>query len=148
MMPDPEQDADHCFHRHHLEHQGNPSDQAEDRDHGTVQYRVAPPGPHGLPARMTDVDRGRERVAQARRHDRAEPVDQQGRPCIVPVAGRFRTFQVLERTDHVEQRHREDNGEVLPSLPVRQKSEHVGKSRSGEGGRQTGTAPGAAGNNG
>ena len=100
----PEQDTDHRFHRHNLENQGNSADQAEDRDHRAVQYRVTPPRPHGLPPRMTDVDRGRERVPQARRDNRTEPVDQQGRPCIVTVAGCFRTFKILQRTDHVERR--------------------------------------------
>ena len=75
---------------------------------------------------MADVDRGRKRAAQERRGDRARAVGQQRGPRLETVAGGLRALQILQRADHVEQRHGKNHGQILPTAAVGQQRQRVG----------------------
>ena len=99
---DPEQDAERDLDRHKPSQE---RDRANETDHGYghgVHDRIADSRPERLPARVTDVDRGRERIAEENTDHRADAVGQQGGAGVELIAGRLRALEVLDRADDVE----------------------------------------------
>ena len=84
--------------------------EAAERQHGEedgIENRVPRARPERLPTRVADVDGGREARAEHRGDDRAETVDGHARHRRVSVAGGVGRLDVLQRSEHVEQPHRQ-----------------------------------------
>ena len=108
-QPDVEHDRHAGFDRHQLAHQAEHPQQAAATDQQPVQPGVADTGSHRLPAGVADVEAGGEARPQRRGGHAADAVDQQGAAHRVVVAGGGGAFDVLQRTQHVEQTHRHDH---------------------------------------
>ena len=57
------------------------------------------------------------------------PLIVQRRPRVVGVAGRLGGLDVLERAEHVEQAHRDDDREVGHEVPAAERGEEVAEDR-------------------
>ena len=64
---------------------------------------------------MTDVDCRRKGTAEGGRQQRAYPVGQQRGACFIAITGRFRTLQILQGTDDIQQPHRQYYRQILPA---------------------------------
>ena len=82
---------------------------ADRRHECAIQDRIPGARAHRLPPGMPDVDRRRGRGSKERGRDAPDAVDSQRIPGVEGAAGRFRRLDVLERAQHVEQTHRNDD---------------------------------------
>jgi hypothetical protein len=112
IIMDPENDSHARVDRNRPRDPRERACQADDRDERAIQHRVAGARSERLPAGMTDVDRGGEGGSEHRRGQAADAVDRQGRPRGVAVSGGLGRLDVLQRAEHVEEAHRDDDREA------------------------------------
>ena len=106
--------------------------EADQRDAHAIQHRVAGACAELLPCRVADVDRGRERRAEARRRNRAQAVDHQTRPHRIVVPRRRRRLDVLQRRQHAEQADGNHHGKIGDDMSAKERRPQLARHRQRE----------------
>src|SRR5262245_5109988 len=109
---DPEHDRHSGFHRNDPGNERAEAEQKCDGEEYSIENRIAAACAERLPTRMSDVDRRRKATAKETGGDGADAVDGHARTGGEAIAGGFGGFDVLQRTDGIDQAHWDDDAEI------------------------------------
>src|SRR5215510_829668 len=109
---DVEKNPNSCFERNQTLDRLNRPGETKKSNEQPIQCRIAGSRPESLPTRMTNINSRWKNAAEERCREGANPIGHEGWKGKVAVASRFRAFDVLQRTNDVENCHGKNDRKI------------------------------------
>src|SRR5262245_31903064 len=102
-----------CFERNQALDRLNRSGETKKSDEQPIQCGIAGPRPESFPTGMTNINSRWKNAAEKCRQDGANPIGHERWKGAVTVARCFRAFDVLQRSNDVENCHWKNNRKII-----------------------------------